>query len=62
MSTAVVSHHLKLLRLHGLVSGRRKGKEVYYTLADSEVAQLLHQMIDDLFSTTCDKSTRRCGM
>ncbi len=53
MSPAAVSHHLKLLRLHGLVSGCRKGKEIYYTLADSEVAHLIHSMIDDLFSTTC---------
>ena len=27
-----VSHHLALLRLHGLVQGRRQGKEVYYSV------------------------------
>ena len=53
LSTAVVSHHLKLLRLHGLVSSRRDGKEVYYTLADTELAKLLHKMVDDLFQVTC---------
>ena len=53
LSTAVVSHHLKLLRLHGLVSSRRRGKEVYYTLADTELARLLHSMVDDLFQVTC---------
>lgn len=53
LSTAVVSHHLKLLRLHGLVSSRRRGKEVYYTLADTEMARLLHSMVDDLFQVTC---------
>jgi DNA-binding transcriptional ArsR family regulator len=27
-----VSHHLGLLRMHGLVKNRRKGKLVYYSL------------------------------
>ena len=53
LSTAVVSHHLKLLRLNGLVSSRRRGKEVYYTLADTELARLLHSMVNDLFRVTC---------
>lgn len=52
-STAVVSHHLRLLRLNGLVSSRRDGKEVYYTLADTVLARLLHRMVDDLFQVTC---------
>ena len=53
MSTAAVSHHLKSLRLHGLISSRRDGKEVYYALADSEKARLLHRMADDFFEMTC---------
>lgn len=53
MSTAAVSHHLKTLKLHGLITSRRSGKEVYYTLADTEKAQLIHQMVDDFFQMTC---------
>ncbi|GAA0389121.1 metalloregulator ArsR/SmtB family transcription factor [Paenibacillus motobuensis] len=53
MSTAAVSHHLKSLKLHGLITSRRAGKEVYYTLADTETAQLVHQMVDDFFQLSC---------
>ncbi|MDF2513539.1 MAG: transcriptional regulator [Herbinix sp.] len=53
MSDAAVSHHLKTLKLNGLITSRREGKEVYYTLSHNERAQLVHQMIDDYFQLTC---------
>lgn len=53
MSNAAVSHHLKSLKLHGLITGRRAGKEVYYTLADTETARLIHRMVDDYFQMSC---------
>ena len=53
MSNAAVAHHLKSLRLHGLIKSRRSGKEVYYTLADTKTAHLVHQMIDDFFQMSC---------
>lgn len=53
MSTAAVSHHLKTLKLHGLIVSRRAGKEVYYTLAETETARLIHRMVDDFFQLTC---------
>ncbi len=34
-----VSHHLKILRDAGLVIVERKGKEIYYTLNQSKLAQ-----------------------
>ena len=34
-----VSHHLGLLRIHGLVKNRRKGKLVYYSLEGSKYAR-----------------------
>jgi ArsR family transcriptional regulator, lead/cadmium/zinc/bismuth-responsive transcriptional repressor len=55
MSAASVSHHLKLLKLHGLIKSRRAGKEVYYSLADNERARLVHQMVDDFFQMSCPK-------
>ena len=53
MSHAAVSHHLKVLRLHGLITSRRSGKEIYYTLADTQTARLVHQMVDDIFRLAC---------
>ena len=53
MSSPAVSHHLKLLRAAGLIVNRREGKEVYYTAADTQQAQLLHHMIEDLMVITC---------
>lgn len=53
MSSAAVSHHLKSLKLHGLIVSRRKGKEVYYTLAPTETARHIHKIIDDFFGMTC---------
>lgn len=52
MSAAAVSHHLKTLRLHGLITSKRKGKEVYYTLADTETAQLIRKTVNDLLQIT----------
>ncbi|WMJ86062.1 ArsR/SmtB family transcription factor [Anaerocolumna sp. MB42-C2] len=53
MSDAAVSHHLKTLRLNNLITSRRDGKEVYYTLSDNERARLVHRMIDDYFQLNC---------
>lgn len=61
MSSAAVSHHLKSLKLHGLVSSRRSGKEVYYTLADTETARLVHRMIDAFFSADCPGKSSLCN-
>lgn len=53
MSDSAVSHHLRVLRQDGLVSAKRSGKEVYYRLAASEKAQLLHRTIDAMFEIEC---------
>lgn len=53
MSSPAVSHHLRLLRESGLVVTRRAEKEVYYKVADTEAAALLHAMIEDLEHITC---------
>ena len=46
MSSPAVSHHLRQLKDSGLIVSRRVGKEVFYLAADTEVAQLLHQLIE----------------
>ena len=38
MSSPAVSHHLRQLKTGGLITGRRKGKEVYYRAADTRQA------------------------
>ena len=53
MSDPAVSHHLKLLRGSGLIVSRREGKEVYYKLADTAQAPLLHHVCEQMFQISC---------
>lgn len=53
MSDPAVSHHLRILKKNGVLKSRRVGKEVHYTLADSEEAKLIHRMVDDVFAMNC---------
>ena len=53
MSAPAVSHHLRNLKQTGLIVGRREGKEVLYTLADTKKAGLVHNMVDDIFEIDC---------
>lgn len=55
MSSPAVSHHLRPLKNSGLISSRREGKEVYYRAADTEEAQLLHDMIEKVMEIACPK-------
>ncbi len=41
MSESAVSHQLRWLRALGLVTNRREGRQVYYSLADGHVRGLL---------------------
>ena len=41
LSLPAVSHHLRLLKTMRLVKYRREGKNVYYSLADEHVLQLI---------------------
>lgn len=41
MSESNVSHHLRVLRSHGLVCARRAGKMVFYSPDDAHIASLL---------------------
>ncbi len=40
-SSATASHHLRYLREHSLAKSQRKGRMVYYALADAHVRQLV---------------------
>jgi DNA-binding transcriptional ArsR family regulator len=43
VSSAAISHHLRLLKAHRLVRSTREGKIVFYALDDEHVAQLFSQ-------------------
>ncbi len=45
MEQSAVSHQLRLLRNLGLVTGRRAGKNIVYSLYDHHVAMLLDQAV-----------------
>ena len=53
MSAPAVSHHLRILKQSGLITSRRKGKEIHYTIAETEEAQMIHRMIDELLHLKC---------
>ena len=55
MSSPAVSHHLRNLKQCGLITSRREGKEVLYTLAETKEASLVHNMIDDIFEINCPR-------
>jgi len=40
-SDSAVSHHLKILRMMRLIKGRKAGRQVYYSLDDEHVLNLL---------------------
>ena len=53
MSSPAVSHHLRVLKQAGLLSHRKSGKEVYYTLADTDEAKQIHHIVDIIFNLNC---------
>lgn len=53
MSSPAISHHLKLLKQTKILEAKKVGKETLYTLAKNKHAELIHNMIDDMFDTMC---------
>jgi DNA-binding transcriptional ArsR family regulator len=48
MSESAVSHQLRILRTMRLVSYRREGRNVYYSLADSHIINLYREIASHL--------------
>jgi DNA-binding transcriptional ArsR family regulator len=48
MSVPAVSYHLRLLRASRLVRCRRDGKQVYYSLDDSHVINVINEAVSHL--------------
>lgn len=55
MSSPAVSHHLRLLKASGLIVSRRKGREMYYKAADTEMVNSLHTTIESIADISCPK-------
>ncbi|MCR4955297.1 MAG: metalloregulator ArsR/SmtB family transcription factor [Lachnospiraceae bacterium] len=53
MTDQAVSHHLRLLKKSGLIVSRRDGKEIYYKLADTRQAALVHLVIEEMLDVVC---------
>ena len=48
-SPSLVSHHLRLLRAARILRAERRGKQVFYSMADACVHDVLKIMINHLF-------------
>ncbi len=55
MSSPAVSHHLKVLKTAGIITSHRDGKEVYYALADTKEAEIVHGAIDAMLDIKCSR-------
>ena len=55
MSSPSIAHHLKLLKMSGLLTSRRVGKEVFYRAADSDTVATLHPLVERMIRLLCPK-------
>jgi len=53
MSSPAVSHHLRLLKNSGIIISHRRGKEMYYRAADTQLARALHRAIEEVARISC---------
>lgn len=53
MTDPAVSFHLRRLKQAGILESRRDGKEVYYRISNSETAQLVHHVCDEMLRIKC---------
>ena len=48
MTKSAVSHQLKILRQSGLIKYRKSGKNVFYTLADDHVRDIIEKALEHI--------------
>lgn len=53
MSQSAISHQLRVLKDVNLVKDERKGKNIYYSLADNHVYEIFNQTIDHVKEKEC---------
>lgn len=54
LSASLVSHHLRLLRAAHVLRAERRGKHIFYSLADACVRDVLNTMTTHLFAHQYD--------
>lgn len=57
LSASLTSHHLRLLRSARILKSERRGKQVFYTMADACVHSVIDIMIKHLFGHAQDDTT-----
>lgn len=62
MSSPALSHHLRQLKLSGLITSRRDGKEMYYRAADTTQANALHKIIEQMIEISCPDNLEHGGI
>lgn len=63
LNQSLVSHHLRLLRAARLLKAGRRGKQVYYSIADGHVREMLTNMIEHVAEPDeQDEITRQKGV
>ncbi len=45
MSSPAVSHHLKILKISGLIKSKREGKEMFYEADENKLSEFLYNAI-----------------
>lgn len=48
MTKSAISHQLKTLRQNNLIKAQRRGKNVYYSLADSHVKDIIEKALEHI--------------
>ncbi len=46
LSASLVSHHLRLLRAARVMRGQRRGKQIYYAVADEHISCVIADMLE----------------
>ncbi|WP_071026560.1 ArsR/SmtB family transcription factor [Peptoniphilus raoultii] len=47
MTSPAISHHLRILKLEGLITSKRQGKEMFYKAADNDLSKFLIKIIEN---------------
>ncbi|KAA0686129.1 MULTISPECIES: ArsR/SmtB family transcription factor [Azospirillum] len=61
LSTALVSHHLRVLRAARFLVARKRGKQVFYVATDERVRCILEDMVEHVVEPAADPEEENNG-